>query len=393
MTDIRSRIVAVLNREKPDRLPFCTRLEIWHRGLRRTGRLPPEFADTPLLAIHKQVKTGQEKYFNIHHMRLHSVEIRARLNGVEYFHEKDPVVDTFPRMYSLVDFEKPGITDIDVITPKGMLRVRHKMLQSMVDDGIPPYLDITPVKDASDFPAFEYIIENARFVYRFEEYRQLQAEFGALGYVVPVTERTPFQQLLIDCVGEVPLFYMLHDEPALFDRLITLLDAKLMEALQGLASFDGQLVEFLDNLESQMTNPKIFRTRCLPYYQKYADLMHGFGLKVGSHTDGNLKPLLGLLRETGLDVCESISPQPLTALTFDEVWRAWKDGPIIWGGIPSPILDARTSDSAFHAYVDHVFGLIDEPRIILGVADMVLPGNAIDRVRQIAERADSFSFA
>ena len=98
MTDIRSRIVAVLNREKPDRLPFCTRLEIWHRGLRRTGRLPPEFADTPLLAIHKQVKTGQEKYFNIHHMRLHGVEIRARLNGVEYFHEKDPVVDTFPRM-------------------------------------------------------------------------------------------------------------------------------------------------------------------------------------------------------------------------------------------------------------------------------------------------------
>jgi hypothetical protein len=40
-----------------------------------------------------------------------------------------------------------------------------------------------------------------------------------------------------------------------------------------------------------------------------------------------------------------------------------------------------------------VLGLINEPRIILGVADMVLPNNAINRVRYIAERADSISFA
>jgi len=33
---------------------------------------------------------------------------------------------------------------------------------------------------------------------------------------------------------------------------------------------------------------------------------------VGSHTDRNLKPLLRLLTESGLDVCESFSPYPLT---------------------------------------------------------------------------------
>jgi hypothetical protein len=387
--DIYDRVVTVLKGGKPDRLPFCTRLEIWHRGLQRTGHLPERFATTPLTQIHAQTRTGQEKYFNIHNMRLRGVEIIARLDGVEYFHEKDPVVDTFPRLYSLVDFEKPGTTDIDIITPKGTLTVRHQMLQSMIDDGMHPYLNITPIKDASDYPAFEYVIENAEFVYRFDEYRALQAEIGKVGYVVPMTERMPFQQLLIDCVGEISLFYLMNDDPQLFDKLMRLLDEKLQEALRGLANFEGHMIEFPDNLEAQMTNPNFFRDYSLPYYQKYADLVHGFGLKMSSHTDGNLKPLLGLLKESGLDVCESISPAPLTVYTFDEVWKAWEGGPIIWAGIPSPILEPRTSEADFQAYIDHMLELIDEPRIILGVGDMVLPINTIERVEYIAQRIEA----
>ena len=120
--------------------------------------------------------------------------------------------------------------------------------------------------------------------------------------------------------------------------------------------------------------------------------MHGLGIKVGSHTDGNLKSLLGLLGESGLDLCESISPAPLTPYTFEEVWNAWENGPIIWGGIPSPILEARTPEAEFQAYVERILETIDEPRIILGVVDMVLPINAIERVRYIAQRVEEHSF-
>ena len=121
--------------------------------------------------------------------------------------------------------------------------------------------------------------------------------------------------------------------------------------------------------------------------------MRDFGLITASHTDGNLQGLFELLKESGLGICESISPEPLTPYTFEEIWEAFRDGgPIIWGGIPSLILEEQTSEKDFIAYVDKVLSIIDEPRIVLGVGDMVLPNNAIERVQYIAERVEQHSF-
>ena len=97
-----------------------------------------------------------------------------------------------------------------------------------------------------------------------------------------------------------------------------------------------------------------------------------------------MPPTVKACWDTGLDVCESFSPSPLTPCTFEEAWEAWRDGPIIWGGIPSPILEERTHESEFLDYINRLLEIIGDGRIILGVGDMVLPNNSIDRVRQIA---------
>jgi hypothetical protein len=138
-----------------------------------------------------------------------------------------------------------------------------------------------------------------------------------------------------------------------------------------------------------MTNPKLFAEHCLPHYQEYSELLHSQGRKMGSHTDGNLKSLLGLIRESELDVCESFSPSPLTECTFDQAWEAWCDGgPIMWGVIPSPLLEERTPEPEVHAFIDHVLETAGSDPIILGVSDMVLGNNLIDRVRYITDRVE-----
>jgi len=137
-----------------------------------------------------------------------------------------------------------------------------------------------------------------------------------------------------------------------------------------------------------MTNPRLFAEYCLPAYQRYAGILHAQGKKMGSHTDGDLRPLLNLLTETGLDVCESISPAPLTSARFEDIWHAWRHGPIIWGGIPSPLLEERTSHTSFRDTVQRWLELIDGGPIILGVGDMVLGNNCIERVREIAQMVE-----
>ena len=164
----------------------------------------------------------------------------------------------------------------------------------------------------------------------------------------------------------------------------------MVEILRHLADLAAIYLEFPDNLHGGMTNPRLFARYCLPDYQRYTGILHGQGKVVGSHTDGDVKTLLVLLKESGLDVCESISPFPLTSSTFDEIWTSWRGGPIIWGGIPSPLLEEdRTDEDAFREFVAHLLDTVGAGPIILGVGDLVMGNNSIARVQYIAEQVEA----
>jgi len=59
-----------------------------------------------------------------------------------------------------------------------------------------------------------------------------------------------------------------------------------------------------------------------------------------------------------------------------------------WGGIPSPILEERTSKAEFKEYVHRILTTIGNQAIIIGIGDMVLGNNLIERVRYIAEEVE-----
>lgn len=387
---IRERVRAVLSGRKPDRHPFVDRLELWHKGLSHTGTLPPAYAALSLNEIHRKVGIGRQKMQSPYALRLRGVEMSSTFNGESLAAESEPVVPRFPDVDSLVPWERVGETHIRLSTPVGALTVRYVMLEEMLASGARGYLAKHPITEEADYRVVEYILERVEFVPQFDEFRGMQAAVGEHGYVIPMMERIPFQQLLIDYFDSVSFFYALHDSPTAIDRLLTLLDHKVTDTIRRLAGLDEPYVEIGDNLEGTMTNPNLFRQYALPAYQRYTEMLHAQGKRVGSHTDGNLHSLLGLLPESGLDVCESIAAAPLVPYPFDEIWRAWQNGgPIIWGGIPTPLLEARTPAEEMQAYVHRLLETVGDRPIIIGVSDMVLPVNEIERVAWIAETIEA----
>jgi len=383
------RVVATLEGQKPDHLPFIDRMEIWYRTHTSTGTLPEEFKQMSLTDVHRTVGIGQEKFINAFSLKLHGVEVLSTFEGEVFYHEKDPILDNFPDVWDLVPEDRAGVTDTEFVTPVGRIRVQHQTLPDMLDAGMEPYLKAHLIKNESDYQTAIYLLEHAEYIPRYEAFREEEMRLGDIGFLVPYVPRIPFQQMLLEYIGEVPLFNALYDCPKLVKGLLALLDERLADLLHRSAEWPVQYIEFVDNLHAEMTNPKLFAQYCLPYYQRYAEILHGQGKKVGSHTDGELQPLLHLLAESGLDVCESFSPAPLTECTFDEAWEAWQDGPIIWGGIPSPLLEERISENEFEEYVEHLLQIITDRPIILGVGDMVMGNNLIERVRYIANRVES----
>jgi hypothetical protein len=325
-----------------------------------------------------------------HARRLRGVELVMRLNGEEFYRERDPVVDYFPRLFDKMMRDRPGVTEAEFITPKGTLTTQTALSPENVAQGTVPMMTVHPFRGPEDLPAFEYILQHAEFVSRFPQVDETQARLGDFGFVVPMINRIPFQQLVLDHVGEVAFFYMLYDHPDLVDGMMNLLDQVMVDDLCQLDGYSGIYVQFDDNLDGVITNPRLFEKHCLPQYQRYTEILHGQGKKVGSHTDGNLKRLLPLLAESGLDVCESFSPAPLTECAFEDAYEAWKEtGPIIWGGIPSPLLEPDIPEADLTDHLDRLFLAARQVPMILGIGDLVMPNNLIERVRMIAERVEN----
>ncbi len=380
---MRERALAVLRNEMPARLPFITRLEAWYKSHTRTGTLPPRFRGLTLDQVHVAVGVGRLKFSAPFALRLRGVDIRASFNGESHFRAHEPVVENFPGMWDIVPTDRAGETITELITTRGRLTLRHKLLLENVQTGTDPYLVQHLLQSDEDFAVAEFILENAEIVPQHQKIRGDEAEVGENGLVVPLLYRIPFQQVLLEYLGEVPLFRALRHRRTLVHRLLQILDEQMMQIIDSVAALDVPYVEFPDNLHGPMTSPALFKEYCITAYQKYCRILHEQGKKVGSHTDGNIRPLLQFIPDTGLDVCESFSPYPLTPSRLEEAWDAWKNGPCIWGGIPSPMLEDRFTEADFRAYIAHLLKVIDRP-IILGIVDLFMYHNSIERVAEAA---------
>jgi len=384
---MRERVLMVLEGQTPPHLPFVTRLETWYTAHQRSRTLPENYQGMTLDELHRAVGVGRLKFTVPYKYRLKGVEVHATFNGAELTRQIDPVVENFPGLWDLVPTDRAGTTHTELITPVGRLSLTHMLLEDGVYNGTDPYLKEHLIKNEADLRVVEYILERAEFVPAFEKIKAEEAQLGGGGLLVPLLQRIPFQQVLLEYLGEMDLFYALHDNPALVRRLLELLDMQMLNAVECLAPLDVPYVEFPDNLHGLMTNPKLFRDYCLPAYQKYTEILHRQGKKVGSHTDGDIRLLLGLLVESGLDVCESVSPAPLTSFTFREANQIWRGKPLLWGGLPTPILEQKTSEVEFQTYLNDLLAAIDQP-MILGLVDLFLRHNSIERVKTIARRLE-----
>ena len=381
-----SLALAAMNRQQTGHLPFITRLETWYKAHTRTNTLPAEYSGLSLDEVHQNLGVGRLRFIVPYALRLRGVEVRATRDGQVIFHTYEPEIENFPGMWDYVANDRPGVTVSELVTPVGRLRLQHLLVEENVITGTEPYLKEHLIKDDADYRTVEYILERAEFVERFDALVAEQSRLGSDAFVVPLVHRIPFQQVLLEYLGEAPLFYALHDNPRQVERLLDLLDEQLTGILKNLEPLQAPYVEFPDNLHGMMTNPKLFQRYCLPHLQHYSGLLHAQGKKAGSHTDGDVKPLLKLLAISGLDVCESVSPAPLTSATLEEIWDAWQDGQVIWGAIPTPILEERTPEAEFRAYIERLLDLVGQGPIILGLVDLFMRHNSIERVKYIAAR-------
>ena len=139
-----------------------------------------------------------------------------------------------------------------------------------------------------------------------------------------------------------------------------------------------------ENIDSRITSPRLFKKYCLPQYQERSSYLHKKGKFVHIHIDGYAKPILPLLKETGLDGVEALTPKPVGDFTLEDLKKAIGDDMVLVDGIPYILFLPSIEVKRLENFVRRIVSMFPD-NLVLGISDELPPPSDYRRVRIVSE--------
>jgi uroporphyrinogen-III decarboxylase len=362
----RERLLTIMEGGSPDRVPWIPRLQIWHTAHSRQGTLPERFRGLSLRQIELELRMGTP----------------AR-DGRIYTTEQTGDVEVVQR--------QEGDSSLTIYrTPVGSVSTRYRRSVEQERLGIGSLEIEHMIKAPEDFAVVEYLLEHTHYRPTYEEYRAYEAEIGEDGYPLVGAGDCPFHHFLQKLAGYQNAYYLMFDYPAEVERLLASMEEFDREYLWPIvAGSPAHLILHGLHFGSAITPPPFFSRYITPYYQDFSALLHQHGKILAMHADNDSRLILRHIEEAGFDMAETFTTAPQVTCTLEESREAWQDRVIIWGGVPSVILEPAYSEEFFEAYMRRLFRTIAPGNaFILGVADNIMPAARLERLERIAEMVE-----
>jgi hypothetical protein len=367
MTD-RERMLAAVQGDPVDRIPWIPRLLLWYNARKLRGTLPAGYGDMSLREIERDLGLGTPARDG--HV------VRSHMTGVE------AVVQDIDAMTRRTEY----------VTPVGTVSTVFRGSADLRANGIADLQVEFMLKGLDDYPVVEYILEHTEYVATYDEYEAYEADIGDEGYPLVSCGDCPFHEWMRALVGYNDAYYHLADHANEVQRLLHVMeDIDRSDVWPLVLDSPARLILHGVHLSSQMTPPPVFDTHITPYYQDFSARLHAAGKYLAMHADNDTTQILGHIERSGFDMVECFVTQPMVSTTLPMAREAWGDRVTIWGAIPSAILEDPYTDGEFEEYMRGVFrDAAPGAAFVLGVADNVMPDAKIERVRRVTEMVEEF---
>ena len=372
----RERFLAVLDRKEPDRMPFVPRLEVWYGRHSTMGTLPPRYAGKSAKEIYQMMDCGMPGREAIIYEQDWDLEVVI-----------DEQERTMKRTYVTPygDVSELFRIDRDAIKKGGFKAKTAGKAEYMV-------------KGPDDFKKVEYVINSMRFNPCYDKYVAYQEEMGDAGEATTRSEYCAFYYMMEKLIGLSNFWFMYYDYTKEVESLYNVICEKHKNDMTPVVKgCPARHVAYGRHHDTMMTPTPIFEKYMKPIMRIIGDEFRSAGILHCIHADADSKSLLELYMESGVDLMECYCTYPMVSVTMEETLQRVGDKMLVWGGIPSTLLVPLSYDQKYFLdYIDDLFKVLErykgKSRVVLGIADNVLPEADIERVEIISERCANFKF-
>jgi methylmalonyl-CoA mutase cobalamin-binding domain/chain len=250
------------------------------------------------------------------------------------------------------------------------------------------------IKSPADYEVIGYIFENIEVRPHHRDFLAYVEEVGEDGVIAaggPSLAASPMHHIQKEFLDPTRFFLEYRDHYGPMRDLAERIAPYFEKVLAVIADSPAEVVLWGANYDDMLTYPPYFEKEIAPWLGRAADTLGARGQLVATHTDGENRGLMDLIRDSGVHVAESVTPHPMTKVDIADYYARWRDRLTIMGGIPECLLLEETaSEEEFEGFLDHLFeSVAPGDRLILGVADSVPPHAVFERLVRLGERVES----
>ncbi|MBM3189602.1 MAG: hypothetical protein FJZ90_12865, partial [Chloroflexi bacterium] len=360
----RERILTMLSGGVPDRVPWFGDLAYWAAAMEHRGLVPKNWQLT-------------EDYYRFHR----ELGVGFYLQGYWAFREiQDSSV--------VVTEKRDGDRRIRTVrTPVGALREVWRFLEEPCTWAPVEHM----VKGVADLPALRTWYEHTHYEPAPEEAVQRRPWVDGLGVVLCYLPRSPFMELTAILAGIRHIVDMWLEAPDAFDETMASLYTSFDRAAEAALQVPADCFMIPENLSSEVVGRRFYERYVAAWERKWVQRIREADKFSFIHMDGTLGGLLRQVAATGFDVIEAATPQPVGDLPVHHWREVAGPGTILWGGIPGVYFTALVSDAEFDRHVRETLEvMVEDKRMVLGVADQVPPDGLRSRVAHVVELVERY---
>lgn len=235
-----------------------------------------------------------------------------------------------------------------------------------------------------------YALANRTYEFLPEQYQAWVDEIGDIGVCYVVFGYSGMGHLLSYWMGIEGTMYAAVDFPETVRDVVGRINQNNLELIDVLAASPVEFVCMGDNFSSDVQPPHFFDRWSRDFYTEAIHRLHEAGKFVAVHIDGKLSGALRMIRETGADCADAVTPVPMGDRTPQQCRDEAGPNFILSGGV-SPNLWLPEADVAdFEKAVRDWLELRKQsPRLIANAGDQVPPGAAEDRIEIMRDLVES----